>query len=231
MVISANAKAMDRWATVPLSLARALFCWPFIYCTDVRSSSLTKYGWKPSVAESEVENQGLRNDRCAKAQLKNVTRWKTRNAEQSLIQSLSLSLSICRDSGFLEQVGGSPVGAVLPTVRGRERSDFCDKATPCLVQSATIGDSYCGWCHFSTIAHFSPILQHNDLGSNISPGLASSWSKSACFSLVSLFFVLGVSSWSQKCGKKSLSLSTVTIPVTGIWTQLYILSKHAKLYI
>lgn len=101
--------------------------------------------------------------------VKNVTHWKTRDAEPSLIQSLSLS--ICRDSGFLEQVGGSPVGAVLPTVRGRERSDFCDKATPCLVQSATIGDFCCGWCHFSTAAHFSPILQHNNLGSNISPGL------------------------------------------------------------
>lgn len=70
LAISANAKAMDRWPTVPLSLARALFCWPFIYRADVRSSSLTKYGWKLSVTESEVENQGLRNDRCAKAQLK-----------------------------------------------------------------------------------------------------------------------------------------------------------------
>lgn len=132
LAISANAKAMDRWPTVPLSLARTLFCWSFIYCADVRSSSLTKYGWKPSVTESEVENQGLRNDRCAKAQLKNVTRWKTRDAEQSLIQSLSLSLSICRDSG--SGAGGRfSWGAVLPTVRG-ERSDFCDKATPCLVQ-------------------------------------------------------------------------------------------------
>lgn len=73
LAISVNAKAMDRWSTVPLSLARALFCWPFLYCADVPSSSLTKYGWKSSATESEVENQGLCNGRCAKAQLKKVT--------------------------------------------------------------------------------------------------------------------------------------------------------------
>lgn len=125
LAISANAKAMDRWPTVPLSLARALFCWPFLYCADVRSSSLTKYGWKSSVAESEVENQGLCKDRCTKAQLKKVITEKQRIPDSLWFKAWvcpSVSVGI---QGFLEQVGGSPVGAVLPTVRGRERSDFC----------------------------------------------------------------------------------------------------------
>lgn len=154
--------------------------------------------------------------------------------KQGMLNSLWFKVWVCPSVSVeirvLEQVGGSPGGLSSPQL---EENVLISVIRPHLVwsKSATIGDSCCGWCHFSTTAHFSPILQHNDLGSNISPGLRVLMKQIyMLFSCQSVFcarsLLLKPEVW-----KKSLSLSTVTIPVTGIWTQLYILSKHAKLFI